>query len=142
MVRRRVSVRATAFWNVLDDAISNVTLSRTPPLITLQRQNADKVRSAGVEVEADVQDPAVAPARLHQRHRQCPLQGRDAGSRQPGATGARIQRSDSISATCAAAVTPKNILKTQKKNKKIKKKFIQLELGHRVNTLSARPVVV
>jgi outer membrane receptor protein involved in Fe transport len=47
-------VRATAFWNVLDDVISNVTLSRTPTLITLQRQNADKVRSAGVELEADL----------------------------------------------------------------------------------------
>ncbi len=50
--RGRVSARATAFWNVLDDVIANVTLSRTPSLITLQRQNADRVRSAGVELEA------------------------------------------------------------------------------------------
>jgi iron complex outermembrane receptor protein len=54
MARERLSLRATGFWNVLDDVISNVTLSRTPALITLQRQNADQVRSAGVEVEADL----------------------------------------------------------------------------------------
>jgi outer membrane cobalamin receptor len=54
IVRPRVSLRATVFWNVLDDVISNVTLSRTPTLITLQRQNADQLRSAGAEFEADL----------------------------------------------------------------------------------------
>jgi len=55
-----VSGRATVFWNVLDDVITNVTLSRTPTLITQQRQNADRVRSAGVELEAGWQSGAWA----------------------------------------------------------------------------------
>jgi outer membrane receptor protein involved in Fe transport len=49
----RVSARITAFWNVLNDAITNVTRSITPQLITKQRANADKVRAAGLEIEAD-----------------------------------------------------------------------------------------
>ena len=58
---RGLSARATAFWNILDDAITNVTLSTTPTLITKQRANADKVRAAGVELEGDVRvRPALA----------------------------------------------------------------------------------
>ena len=53
-----VSARATAFWNVLDDAITNITLSTTPTLITKQRANADKVRAAGFEFEGDVRLPS------------------------------------------------------------------------------------
>jgi outer membrane cobalamin receptor len=48
-----VSARVTAFWNVLDDAITNITLSTTPQLITKLRANADQIRSNGVEIEAD-----------------------------------------------------------------------------------------
>ena len=48
-----MSARVTAFWNVLDDAITNITLSTTPQLITKQRANADQIRSTGLEVEAD-----------------------------------------------------------------------------------------
>lgn len=50
----RVSARVTGFWNVLDDTITNVTLSTTPQLITKRRANADKMRSAGIELESDV----------------------------------------------------------------------------------------
>jgi len=51
------SARFTAFWNVLDDAITNVTLSTTPILITKQRANADKIQAAGFEFEGDVRLP-------------------------------------------------------------------------------------
>jgi outer membrane receptor protein involved in Fe transport len=51
---RRSSARVTAFHNVLDDAISNVTLSTTPALITRERQNTDQVRASGVELEGDL----------------------------------------------------------------------------------------
>ncbi len=47
------SGRATFFHAALDDAIANVTLSVTPSLTTRQRQNAAKVRSRGIELEAD-----------------------------------------------------------------------------------------
>ena len=53
VARGSVSARVTGFWNVLDDTITNITLSSTPQLITKLRANADKMRSAGVEVEAD-----------------------------------------------------------------------------------------
>ena len=52
--RGRLSARVTGFWNVLDDVITNVTLSSTPQLITKQRANADKMRTAGVEFETSV----------------------------------------------------------------------------------------
>lgn len=53
LARGPVSARVTAFWNVLDDTITNITISTTPQLITKRRANADKVQSTGVEIEAD-----------------------------------------------------------------------------------------
>ena len=49
----RASVRATAFFNNLDGAIANVTLSQTPQAIIRQRQNSDTIRATGVEIEFD-----------------------------------------------------------------------------------------
>jgi outer membrane receptor protein involved in Fe transport len=47
-------VSATLFENRLDDAVANVTLARTPALISRQRQNLDRVRVRGAEVGAEV----------------------------------------------------------------------------------------
>jgi iron complex outermembrane receptor protein len=58
VTRGRVSARVTGFWNVLDDVITNITLSTTPSLITKQRQNADKLQSTGIELEGDLRLPA------------------------------------------------------------------------------------
>jgi len=55
----RVSARATAFWNSLDDAIANITLSVTPSLITRERRNSDEIRAKGLELEADLHFPQV-----------------------------------------------------------------------------------
>jgi outer membrane receptor protein involved in Fe transport len=52
--RGRASMRVTAFHNVMNNAISNVTLSVTPTQTTRERQNTDEVRSSGVELEGDV----------------------------------------------------------------------------------------
>jgi outer membrane receptor protein involved in Fe transport len=49
----RTSFRATAFFNDLDGAIANVTLSQTPTQIVRQRQNSDSIRATGVEFEVD-----------------------------------------------------------------------------------------
>lgn len=49
----RASIRATAFYNDLDGAIANVTLSQTPTQIIRQRQNSDTIRATGVEFELD-----------------------------------------------------------------------------------------
>ncbi len=53
LARGPVSARITTFWNVLDDAITNITLSTTPQLITKVRANADQIRSSGLELETD-----------------------------------------------------------------------------------------
>jgi outer membrane receptor protein involved in Fe transport len=52
---RRLSARVTGFWNELDGAITNVTLTPPPVVgqITRQRQNTDTVRAKGLEIEAD-----------------------------------------------------------------------------------------
>ena len=49
----RTSFRATGFFNNLDGAISNVTLSQTATQIVRQRQNSDQIRATGVELEVD-----------------------------------------------------------------------------------------
>jgi outer membrane receptor protein involved in Fe transport len=54
-VRGMMSARVAAFWNQLDDAITNVTINTTPALITRQRQNTDTVRASGFEFEAEYQ---------------------------------------------------------------------------------------
>ena len=53
----RVSARITSFWNVLDEAITAITISSTPQLIIRQRANADTVHASGVELETDVRLP-------------------------------------------------------------------------------------
>ncbi|ATC63794.1 TonB-dependent receptor [Nibricoccus aquaticus] len=45
-------LEATGFWNELEDAVGNVTLSTNPALTTRQRQNLDTVRVSGVELGA------------------------------------------------------------------------------------------
>ena len=49
----RVTTRVTGFYNSLDGAIANITLSSTPALITRERRNSDEIRAGGVEFEAD-----------------------------------------------------------------------------------------
>ena len=46
-------LRTTAFWTRLDDAILSVTL-QTQPSILRQRQNAGRIRAAGVEFDTDI----------------------------------------------------------------------------------------
>jgi outer membrane receptor protein involved in Fe transport len=46
-------VRANIFLTNISRAISNVTISTTPTLITRQRQNAGATRAAGVELDAE-----------------------------------------------------------------------------------------
>jgi outer membrane receptor protein involved in Fe transport len=44
----------TGFYNTLDGAIANITISTTPAQITRQRANSDEIRAFGAEFEADV----------------------------------------------------------------------------------------
>ncbi len=53
--RRRTALRATVFSTRLDDAVTNVTISSTPTLITRQRRNAGRIASRGLELEGRVQ---------------------------------------------------------------------------------------
>jgi outer membrane receptor protein involved in Fe transport len=52
--RSRTAARLIGFWTRLDDAVVNVTLTSTPSLIVRERQNAGRIRSAGVELEGDL----------------------------------------------------------------------------------------
>ena len=49
----RISARVTTFFNTLDGAIANITLSSTPTQITRERRNSDEIRATGVEMEMD-----------------------------------------------------------------------------------------
>jgi len=48
------SLRVTGFWSVLDDAVTNVTIATSPELNVRRRENADRIRSRGLEFEGDV----------------------------------------------------------------------------------------
>ncbi|MGE0363875.1 MAG: TonB-dependent receptor [Vicinamibacterales bacterium] len=50
----RASARVTGFFNTLDGAIANITLSSTPAQITRERANSDEIRAFGAEIEADL----------------------------------------------------------------------------------------
>ena len=50
----KVSLRLTAFDAEVRDAVANVTVATTPGLVTRQRRNVGRVRSRGLEAEAEV----------------------------------------------------------------------------------------
>jgi len=52
---RRVSLRATLFTARLEEAITNVTVTTTPTLITRQRRNAGEIGARGLELEGRLQ---------------------------------------------------------------------------------------
>jgi outer membrane receptor protein involved in Fe transport len=53
------AMRAVGFFNQLNDAITNVTVSATPTLITRQRRNAGTIHASGLDVEEEL---ALRPA--------------------------------------------------------------------------------
>lgn len=53
--RRHVRLSVTGFLNELNDAVANVTLSRTPTLVSRQRRNLDSIRVRGLEATAEWQ---------------------------------------------------------------------------------------
>ncbi len=90
--RGPVSARVTGFFNVLDEAITAITISSTPQLIVRQRANADTLRASGIEVEADFRAQPVVVGRLHQRVGQFAFRRRHRAGREAGAAGAQVQR--------------------------------------------------
>jgi outer membrane receptor protein involved in Fe transport len=50
---RSRNARLTVYWMNVTGAIANVTLSQTPDLITRQRRNLGRTRSAGAELDAE-----------------------------------------------------------------------------------------
>jgi outer membrane receptor protein involved in Fe transport len=49
-----LTLRATVFYNELDDAIGNVTTAQTPTSATRVRDNLDRIRSQGAELEGSL----------------------------------------------------------------------------------------
>jgi outer membrane cobalamin receptor len=52
--RSIASIRVTGFWSVLDDAVTSVTVATSPELNVRRRENADRIRSRGLEFEGDL----------------------------------------------------------------------------------------
>jgi outer membrane receptor protein involved in Fe transport len=50
-----VTGRVTGFWNKLENAISNVTITALPNLITRRRENVGEIQARGVEAELTFQ---------------------------------------------------------------------------------------
>ena len=50
---RRGALRITVYQNGLDDAVTNVTVSSTPQLITRQRMNVGAIHALGAEIEGE-----------------------------------------------------------------------------------------
>ena len=50
---KAASLRVTVYRNDLSDAVTNVTLTSTPTLITRQRQNVSNIAAVGVETEGE-----------------------------------------------------------------------------------------
>ena len=50
---RRGALRVTVFQNELNDAVTNVTISSTPQLITRRRTNVGSIQALGAEVEGE-----------------------------------------------------------------------------------------
>jgi outer membrane receptor protein involved in Fe transport len=48
------SLRFTGFWSILDDAVTSVTVATSPELNVRRRENADRIRSRGLELEGDI----------------------------------------------------------------------------------------
>src|SRR5262249_27521845 len=70
----RASVRATAFWNRLNDAITAITVSSSPTQIVKLRANADRVHANGFEFEGNLRvatglsvNAALGTASVHYR---------------------------------------------------------------------------
>jgi outer membrane receptor protein involved in Fe transport len=53
LARGATSLRLTAYASSLANAVTNVTITSTPALITRQRQNTDTIRADGLEVEGE-----------------------------------------------------------------------------------------
>jgi len=49
-----VTARVTGFWNQLENAVSNVTVSSLPTLITRRRENVGEIRAQGIETSLSV----------------------------------------------------------------------------------------
>ena len=52
--RNLASIRVSGFWSVLDDAVTSVTVATSPELNVRRRENADRIRSRGLEFEGDL----------------------------------------------------------------------------------------
>lgn len=95
LTRGTSSARVTAFWNELDGAVTNVTVSAPGAPIVRQRQNTDTVRATGVEIEADFRPferwtfGALAVA-TRSRFAEAPVQPQLEGNRVPQVPGYQL----------------------------------------------------
>jgi len=94
---------ATLFYNRLDDAVTNVTLSATPAGTTFMRENAGSVDATGVEAEAHQKLGDAVTLELAGAYTNARLDG---GSAAPQLTGLRPAQTPRLTATSGLAWRP------------------------------------
>ena len=109
-IRRGISaVRIVGFWNHLDNAITNVTVSSTPALITRQRRNAGTIRAAGVEFEEELKVSSSVALSFSQAF----IDSKFAEAVEPGLTGKKVPQVPAASASFGARyMAPGGIIAT------------------------------
>jgi outer membrane receptor protein involved in Fe transport len=95
------SARATLFSTTLDGAITNVTVSTQPALITRQRRNAATVQSRGLELEGELR-----PAGAWQLRGALALtRARFTGAVEPGLDGNRVPQVPAVQVSAGLRYT-------------------------------------
>jgi len=97
------AVDATVFYNRLDDAVTNVTLSATPAGTTFMRENAGSIDAIGVEAEAHQKLTASTRLEIAGAYTNARVDG---GSAAPQLTGLRPAQTPRVTATSGLAWRP------------------------------------
>ncbi len=95
------TTRVVGFFNQLSNAITNVTVSSTPTLITRQRRNAGTVHAAGVDLEEDVP----VGHRLHLTAGMEYVDSKFVSAVEPGLAGLKVAQVPPIGVSAGARIT-------------------------------------
>jgi outer membrane receptor protein involved in Fe transport len=95
-----IVIRATAFWNRLDDAIANVTLAMPVDGAARQRQNLGTARIAGLELDASWHPSPAWTATIAQTFSDADV---TAAPAQPALVGKRLAQDPRLRATATLA---------------------------------------
>jgi outer membrane receptor protein involved in Fe transport len=102
-------LRITGFWNHLDDAVTNLTISSTPVLITRMRANAGTIRAAGADIQTEWQVARAIRASVGLEF----VDSVYAASQEPGLTGNRVPQVPRVQGSAGVRIdAPASIVAT------------------------------